>query len=422
VVETLADLYGALEDYEGQVPLLEGFLKQAGPEADPESVALVQQKYANVEIQRGNLEHAAKLLAPAMAFWRSDPQRYVGWRLEGMAMQGRLQRAMHDVDGAIETYTEALTERIAFSGKNHPETANLYNSLALAYSTANRFNEAMDAWGEALTIHNSLQSTDDLEALIMRGNMGVSAARYGQIDEAERVIRDAFQKQQALSGDSATVAQGMAFYGAILSLRERHEDAVKMLRDSIDMATQFTGVASPLSVQNRLFLAEAYMAAGQNDLAAKVLDEDLQLARRQLGADSLHALRIRLAQARLVLAGGNAARADDDLRALVEPLRKIGPVARPFLAQVMVARGDALIAQSKMSEAVPILAEAVRMREHLLWDQSWELAEARARLGEALGTEDPHARQLLAQAVAVLESQLGPQHPQTIRARKLLSG
>jgi eukaryotic-like serine/threonine-protein kinase len=422
VVETLADLYGALEDYEGQVPLLEGFLKQAGPEADPESVALVQQKYANVEIQRGNLEHAARLLAPAMAFWRSDPQRYVGWRLEGMAMQGRLQRAMHDVDGAIETYQTALTERIAFSGRNHAETASLYNSLALAYSTANRFNEAMDAWTEALTIHDSLQSSDDLEALIMRGNMGVSAARYGQIDEAERVLRDAFQKQQALSGDSATVAQCMAFYGGILSLRERHDEALKMLHDSIDMATQFTGVASPLSVQNRLFLAEAYMAAGQNDAAAKVLDEDLQLARRQLGAESLHALRIRLAQARLVLAGGNAARADEDLRALIEPLRKIGVSARPFLAELMVARGDALIAQRKMTEAVPILAEAVRMREHLLWDQSWQLAEARARLGEALGTDDPHARQLLAQAVAVLESQLGPQNPQTLRARKLLSG
>lgn len=421
VVETLADVYGALEDYEGQVPLLEGFLKQAGPEADPESVALVQQKFANVEIQRGNLEHAARLLAPAMAFWRSDPRRYVGWRLEGMAMQGRLQRAMHDIDGAIETYQTALTERVAFSGKNHPETANLYNSLALAYSTANRFNEAMDAWSHALAIHKALESSEDLEGLIMRGNVGVSAARYGQIDEAERVLRDAFEKQQALAGDSAAVAQQMAFYGAIMSLRGRHEDALQSLQSSLEMATQFTGPASPLSVQNRLFLAEAHMAAGQNDAASKLLQENLDLARKQMGPASLHALRVQLAQARVTLLKGDAGDADAQLIGLAEPLRKIGVSARPALAQLMLARGDALIAQRKMTDAVPILAEAVRMRENLLWDQSWELAEARARLGEALGTSDPHARQLLAQALAVFESQLGPEHPQTVRARKLLA-
>ena len=45
--------------------------EQAGPEADPESVALVQQKLANVELQRGNTARAAALLAPAQAFWQA---------------------------------------------------------------------------------------------------------------------------------------------------------------------------------------------------------------------------------------------------------------------------------------------------------------------------------------------------------------
>ena len=75
VVVTLADLYGALNDIEGQVPLLEGFLAAAGPDADRESVALVQQKLAQLELFRGHLPVAAELLPKAEALWASAPEK-----------------------------------------------------------------------------------------------------------------------------------------------------------------------------------------------------------------------------------------------------------------------------------------------------------------------------------------------------------
>jgi hypothetical protein len=129
---------------------------------------------------------------------------------------------------------------------------------------------------------------------------------------------------------------------------------------------------------------------------------------------------VRLAQARLALAKDDAERAANEAAALFEPLRDIGTTARPVLAQALVARGEALMAERKPNDAVPLLTEAVRIREALLWDQSWELAEARARLGEALGARDTRGRQLLTKALTVLESQLGAQHPQTVRARRAL--
>jgi non-specific serine/threonine protein kinase/serine/threonine-protein kinase len=420
VVDTLTDVYGSLEDIEGQVPLLEGFLKQAGPEADPESVALARQKFANVELQRGNTEHAAKLLPLAQAFWKTDPQRYAEQRLEGMVIQGRLQRTLHDIDGSIATYKEALRQRVALSGKNHVETAALYNSLAIAYMNANRFDEALHAYAEAIDIHKALQSAEDLDALIMRANAGILEARYGRLAEAESELRAAFEKQRVLSGDSAAVSSAMSYYGAVLSARGRHEDAIAALRTSLKMAVQFTGPASPLSVQNRLFLGEALMGAGQNEAASKELAEGLRLGSEKLGDDNLFVLRVRLGLARLALAKGDVERAASEAAALFEPLRSIGTTARPVLAQALVARGDALIAEGKTVEAVPLLTEAVQIREALLWEQSWELAEARARLGEALGARDAQGRELLTKALTVLESQLGAEHPQTVRVRRAL--
>jgi hypothetical protein len=57
-----------------------------------------------------------------------------------------------------------------------------------------------------------------------------------------------------------------------------------------------------------------------------------------------------------------------------------------------------------------------------MWPESWELAEARARLGEAqIATGNTAGKQLIEQSVATLESQLGPEHQQTGRARRAIA-
>src|SRR6185369_10067491 len=342
VVETLSDLYGALEDFEGQVPLLEGFLKQAGPEADPESVAFARQQLANAELQRGNTARAAQLLPLALDFWASDPTRFAPQRLEGLVIKGRLQRAQGDLDGSIATYGAALTERIALSGLNHPETAALYNSLAVAHMHANHFNAALIAYRKALAIQDALQRADDLDAQIMRANMGMLAFRYGQIDDAESVLRSAFTKQRALAGDSAAVSASMGYYGMIRSLRGRHDEAISVLRTAVNMASTFAGPASPVAVQNRLFLGEALDAAGEKAAASATLSENLALARKQLGDGNLAVLRTRLAQARMQIHGSEREAGNAELAQLIPLLRKQGKAGQLALAQALVLQGESL--------------------------------------------------------------------------------
>ncbi|MEJ1961406.1 MAG: tetratricopeptide repeat protein [Gammaproteobacteria bacterium] len=254
-METLSDLYGALEDFEGQVPLLEGFLEQAGSGADADSVAFARQQLANAELQRGNIARAAELLPLALNFWARDPQRFAPQRLEGLVIKGRLLRAQGDLDGAIATYGSAIQERIALSGLNHPETAALYNSLAVAHMHANHFNAALIAYRKALAIQDALQRTDDLDAQIMRANMGILAFRYGQVDDAEEVLRSAFTKQRALAGDSAAVASAMGYYGVIQSKRGRHDDAVSVLRTAVSMAAESPGPRARWPYKTACFLA-----------------------------------------------------------------------------------------------------------------------------------------------------------------------
>jgi len=383
VVETLSDLYGALEDFEGQVPLLEGFLAHADQGADPESVAFARQQLANAELQRGNNAKAAELLPRALKFWSQDPRRFATQRLEGLVIKGRLQRAQGDLDGALATYSSALEERIAISGMNHPETAALYNSLAVAHMHANHFNAALIAYRKALAIQDALQRADDLDAQIMRGNMGMLSYRYGQVDEAEQLLRASYTKQRALAGDSAAVSAAMGYYGIIRSQRGQHDEAIAVLLTAVKMSTEFAGPASPVAIQNRMFLADALDAAGETRAAVTMLDENLALGRKQLGEQNLGVLRTRLSQVRIAIRDGQRTAGTAALAELIALFRKQGKAGQLALGQALVLQGEALLKDGRFRDARAPLNEALQLRQTLLWERSPDITEARELLAEA---------------------------------------
>ena len=422
VVETLSDLYGALEDVDGEKPLLEGFLAQAATQGDPEAVADARQKLANIELLRGNTPRAAELLALARPFWARDPRRYREERLEGLAIQARVQRAQGDLEGSVRTSEEAIRERLALFGLRNRETAVLYNSLGITLSQLNRVPDALAAFNQALTIYAALGQSDELDALIMRGNTGTLAARYGQLAKAEQLLATAVAKERATSGDSAAVAAAMCYYGWVLSVYGRYDQALATLRQAVATAERFTGADSPVTIRARGFLAEALWGVGQHDDAEELLKQTLAAAARTYGAAGLLTLDLAVARVQFAESAGRASEAQAEVNQLIPVLRGLGAPAAPALAQALLIEGEALLSQSQARAAIIPLTEAVQLRERLFWDRSWEIAVARARLGEALLEQnDPRGRALLRQAIGTLREQLGPQHPQTLKAQSALN-
>ncbi|MCX2862987.1 serine/threonine-protein kinase [Paucibacter sp. PLA-PC-4] len=411
---TLADLYGALGDVEGQLPLLEGFLAAAGPQADAQDLALVRQKLANVELLRGRVAAAAHQLAKAEAFWATAPAVHREPLLEGLLIRGSLQRAQGDLEGSLATFRGAIAQRQALSGERHRETALLYNSMAITLTVANRLDEALAAYRRTLVIFEQLGRAEDLDALVIRGNTGTLALRLGRLAEAEPVLKTAFEAQRRRGGDSAAVAAAMGMYGAALSQRERWGEALPVLREALALAERFAGPASPLALRGRLILAEAQMGSG--DLAGATASLDAAQARlvERLGPGHLLALRLGLLRARLAAQRGDHASAQRRYEALLAPLEALGAPALTALAEARLGLGEALLAQGRASEAVVPLRAALGLREQLLWAQSWELALARLRLGQALQRSGgPGAAELLSEGRAGLLTQLGPTHSLT---------
>lgn len=421
IVLTLADLYSALEDVNGAGTLLEGFLAEANPDADPAALADAQQKLANIELLRGHVDRAESLLKQADAFWARTPTLYQEERLEGLTVRARLLRNRGDLNGAIAATQEAIRQRIALSGRDHRETAILYNSLAISLTAANRLDEALDAYHETTRIYQSLGLGDGLDAQIIVANTGSLELRIGHLPQAESLLKNGIDRERALAGDSAAVAAAMGYYGKLLDITNRDEQAVKVLREASEMGVRYAGAGSPLAVQNLLFLAEAQSGAGDRGAARTTVAAAYATALKQYGPAHLLTLRAQLDQAELQAEDGSLEAARMALAEVVTGLRKLGTQAESHLAAALMHLGEVQTSLGRTTDADATLRESVALREKHPEDL-WELAQARERLGEVMISRNrADAEVMLMKAAQDLESQLGATHPQTLRAKSALA-
>ena len=324
IVITLADLYGALQDIEGEAALLDGVLRTVDARVDPVALAEARQTFANVELLRGHTAQAAQLLTQAEDFWASVPSQYAEERLECLGLRAREQRSAGDLDGAIATMRTAIKQRLALSGRLNRETAVLYNSFGVTLTAAHRLNEALDAHSESLAIYRGMGLGEELDAQIVSGNIGGLEVRTGHLAQAESMLEGAIEHERALAGDSAGVASALGYYGRLLILTNRSAQAVPTLEQAVTLGAQYTGPSSPLTVQNRLFLGEAQIATGDNAAARLTLTENNRRALVQYGAQHPLTLRNQLALAKLLIAEGNRPAAQAQLTAIIPGLRQAG--------------------------------------------------------------------------------------------------
>jgi non-specific serine/threonine protein kinase/serine/threonine-protein kinase len=421
IVLTLADLYGALEDANGAASLLEGFLAEANAHADPFAVADARQKLANIELLRGHADRAKELLAKAENFWRASPGLYAEERLEGLGTRARLQRTQGDIEGSIATIRDAIAQRIALSGHDNRETAVLFNSLAISLGTVSRVPDALNAYYETTAIYRALGQGDGIDAQIIVANTGTLEMRAGHLREAEILLKSSVERERALAGDSAAVAAGMSYYGRILSVTNRGEPAIKILREAVDMAGRYAGPDSPVALQARTFLGDALLANGSSEQATRILTQAHEAALAHYGVAHPLTLRTEISTAELAAGQGNDRLAQQQFAEAAAGLRKLGAQSAATLAMALEGLGSVESAQGRNADAEALLQEAVSIREKTP-DDLWELAQARERLGEALlKSGNAGAAAMLKKARVDLESQLGANHPQTLRAKAALA-
>jgi eukaryotic-like serine/threonine-protein kinase len=418
---TLAGVYGELEHVTGTASLLEGFIAQSGGQADPAALADARQKLAEIELIRGQLNHAGELLDQADAFWSSSPRPYLEERQAGLVVRARLQRARGDVDGSIALTREAIAQQVALNGHDHPETALLYNALAIALTSANRLDDALVAYREADAIYGSLGLRSSFDAQIVAANRAILEMRMGHLRVAEVALKSAVEQERSLAGESEALAAAMGYYGKVLAITNRNEQALAVLGEAVDISTRNAGPDDPLSLQNQLFLGETQAAAGDLTAATAMLNDVRVAALVHYGAADPLVLRTQIGIAQVAAKAGDYETSVSQLASAIVGLRKLGARDEIYLAQALELLGDVELSVGRTPQASTALLEALAIRERTPGD-TWELAEVRERYGEALAKDGRDgAVALLDKAARDLESQLGATNPETLRAKAALA-
>jgi hypothetical protein len=212
----------------------------------------------------------------------------------------------------------------------------------------------------------------------------------------------------------------MGLYAEVLTVTNRGAQGLQVASEAVGMATRYAGASSPVALQNRMFLADAQFATGDLKAARAGSMAAYESARAQFGPNHLATLRVQATVANLRFAAGDAAGARAQLVAIATQLRDLGGRADSALAQVLQYVGEIDLATGKPGDAIGSLQEAIAVLSRFA-ESGWNVALARERLGEALiAAKRPGAADVLNQAVGVLSTELGEEHPETIRARSAL--
>jgi serine/threonine protein kinase/tetratricopeptide (TPR) repeat protein len=334
LLQTLAQLYAELDDYEGAAPLLNRLLDATGSHADPIVQAESRHMLANVAFRQGDAERARRLLAQAQEFWQRDPQRYRGPLLESRLLQAQLEREAGDAGGAIKTLRAVLAERVAQSGPHHYDTVNVMNSLAAALAGNNQLDEAArliaDAWNGVRALGRERSGW----ALVILNNRAGIAARQKDFPRAETLFREAIVLRQELYGPSTTLAVMQLNLASILINTGRAAEAAAMLPATLPMAMQYSGEDSPVTINVLLKLARAQLALHDTKTAEQTVRRALDMGRRRLGDRHLLVADGETILARILIGQRRFAEARKLADHAAATLRALGPSGAALLPEV----------------------------------------------------------------------------------------
>jgi len=338
IVQALGALYLNMHDYDGVMPLLTNYLK--ADNITPQSRAEVSVLLSDAELARGNVPAARKLLDSAQAFWQQDQNQYRTSLLNSRTLQARIEKLEQGLPLSIRTLQQALLEYDAYFGRNTADTAQVLNSLGIAYQENGDIDKADAAFRDSWAVYEKLDDTTSAAALLILGNWATVAYRKNDFKRAEQLLLKATKLRHDLYGPSAALASMLGNLGKAMLKSNNPKQALVQLEKALPMSRQHTGDHSVLTVFILQSLTETHVKLGELKRANELLLETKNAARANSGEDqALYALSLGV-EARLRIAEGRIDEAKKLVDSVEAKLTTLGPAGAPYLPSVAVLRTE----------------------------------------------------------------------------------
>jgi CHAT domain-containing protein/Tfp pilus assembly protein PilF len=160
-------------------------------------------------------------------------------------------------------------------------------------------------------------------------------------------------------------------------------------------------------------LAATYQAEGKYSEAEQLLQQAVQIRRKDSVADSPYLAYSLTGLARLYEAEGKYAEADPLFHEALRIEEKSLGAAHPKTAELLNLMAGLCVAQGNYTKAEQLLARALKIREQALGPEHSSVAESQSNLATVYASERKYAdaERLYQRAVPIWEKAAGPRHP-----------
>ncbi|ADI09086.1 ATP/GTP-binding protein [Streptomyces bingchenggensis BCW-1] len=311
-------------------------------------------------------------------------------------------------EGDVRTAERVVGLAICLTQRVH-ETGDYSAALALAQ-------EAAGAAERVLGAEHQL-------ALSALQRAGRSLFRLGRIAESEEVHRRVLRvRERVLGPDHPDTLESCHGLQQPLFRLGRRAEALSLLRRAADGLRSALGVEHPRALRSRAMLIEELATAGDHEEFAQVSPETVVDCERHLGADHPTTLSARHAYAFGVARLGAPEDAEPLTRRVLADRERVQGPTHPMTLGVVVLLSQVVAARERWEEAVELTRRAISGREQALTAESPLLVENYSQVADYLARagRTAEAESAARAALPLCERVLGPNHPETLRARRVL--
>ena len=299
--------------------------------------------------------------------------------------------------------------------------------IAESYSQAGQESRACEIFQQAAVRLTELGRDETQTAGTLYNNWGLALNKLGRPLEAEPIYRRAIEVSRDQEGEEAVSPMLILNYAGTLDSLARHDEAADYAERALARAQKNGNeVVTNMSL---LQLETIYRKRGELDRAADMLAAVEPRLRQALPPGHYAFANLTSKRSLQALAKGDARAALDfakEAQQLMEASIKAGGAGAGYLPSHLIRRADVELALGLHDEAAAHASQALKMLEASAGPGTFSstrgqgyLVLGRAQRGQGKLQE---AEDSLRSAVEQLERAVGPEHPDTLKARKLLEG
>ena len=378
------------------------------------------------------LWHAAELGDPQAALSLSDAvdllARALGPDHPGtLASRNSLASAYLSagrLEQAIDLLKQNLADRERVLGADHPDTLASRGNLAAAYESAGRLEQAIDLYEQNLIDSARVLGPDHPDTLTSRGNLALTYQDAGRLEQAiELHERNLAEALRILGPDRPYTLTSRGNLAGAYRSAGRLEQAIDLFEQNLADRARVLGPDHPDTLTSRGNLAGAYLSAGRLEQAIPLFEQNLADTERILGPDHPNTL---TAWDNLAHAHWSAGRLEQTIDLLKQNLADRERILGPDHPNTLASRNNLALAYQdagRLKQAIDLHERTLADCERLLGPDHPDTLTSRGNLAsayESAGRLD-EAIDLFERNLADSERVLGPDHTHTLTSRNNLA-